>query len=202
MSHETSWYVEKPCEHCEKGYRAKRRSKWGIPSRFCSNACKYAHQKTFVVLICENCKNPFTLKKHVLSSKRTQGPRRFCSHDCKHESWKRHGKSDKRSLLPHRNGSGYIYLYAHDHPSVQGKDYKRVAEHRLVMEKMLGRCLLPGENVHHKNGIRGDNRPENLELWSRTQPAGQRECDLRNENTELRKRVSELESKLGGIQNV
>lgn len=51
-------------------------------------------------------------------------------------------------------------------------------EHRVVMEQMLGRPLLPRENVHHLNGVRHDNCPENLELWTRPQPSGQRVTDL------------------------
>lgn len=53
-----------------------------------------------------------------------------------------------------------------------------IAEHTYQMQKILGRPLVRGENVHHRNGERSDNRPENLELWWRSQPAGQRVKDL------------------------
>jgi len=60
---------------------------------------------------------------------------------------------------------GYIYLYCPEHPfSVRGGKGGGgyVLEHRLVMEKILGRYLTKEEDVHHKNGIKNDNRPKNL----------------------------------------
>lgn len=74
-----------------------------------------------------------------------------------------------------RHSGGYILVYMPDHPRA-ARGY--VPEHTLVMEEMIGRYLLPGETAHHKNGVRTDNRPENLELWTRSQPSGQRVTDL------------------------
>lgn len=57
-------------------------------------------------------------------------------------------------------------------------DGRRVLEHVHVMEQHLGRRLVPGENVHHKHGVRSDNSIGNLELWFVMQPSGQRVTDL------------------------
>lgn len=75
-----------------------------------------------------------------------------------------------------RNAYGYVQTWMPDHPGAFGKGW--VMEHRLAMERTLGRYLLPGETVHHRNGVRDDNRDTNLELWVTAQPSGQRPSDL------------------------
>ena len=84
---------------------------------------------------------------------------------------KRYNKSATRRVDQH----GYAHIKLVGHPRA-AKGWVR--EHIVVMEGVLGRDLLPGEEVHHVNGVRDDNRPENLELWVVRQPKGQRPADL------------------------
>lgn len=93
--------------------------------------------------------------------------------------WRRHGDplggKWEYGRVVHK-GSGYVMLRRVDHPAATKAGY--VTEHRIVMEEHLGRLLCPDENVHHVNGVKDDNRLENLELWVTHQPKGQRPADL------------------------
>ncbi len=75
-----------------------------------------------------------------------------------------------------RTAAGYVKLSAPGHPNAVGAAGQILA-HRLVMANHLGRPLLPGETVHHKDGDRSNNAIENLELWGSYHGPGQRHAD-------------------------
>lgn len=149
--------VDQDCATCNKKYTVDKSR-----SKHC-NQCRHTHRK----LACARCGNPRHYRAKLCLTCAALGKEME-----NHAAWK------GGTIVS--MGNGYRYLRVRgDHPRVKNRKSKwnYVQEHILVMEAHLGRCLLSHENVHHKNGQKLDNRIENLELWSRVQPAGQRVRD-------------------------
>lgn len=112
--------------------------------------------------------------KLIIASQVRNGSTKSCGCYNIEKSSGSNNKRWKNGKLNHP--SGYVLVLKDNH-----KEYKPskryIFEHRKVMELFLGRKLLKHENIHHKNGIKDDNRIENLELWSSSQPRGQRVPD-------------------------
>ncbi len=88
---------------------------------------------------------------------RPSSVRRFCNNTCRsqYQRWMVVRKTDER---------GYVYVRVSDHPDADSSGW--ILEHRVVMERHLGRRLEPDEHIHHINEIRDDNRIENLQVVS------------------------------------
>jgi len=145
----------KPCATCGKLFHHRTQR-----VVYCSDDCKYGTAE------CEQCGSTFQVVKNTTG--------KWCSTECSYES-----RVPTGSVRPHTDGYVLVKVPPGTPGSRKSPTMKRwMFEHRYVMQEHLGRPLLPHEEVHHVNGVRDDNRLENLELWSTSQPAGQRVVDL------------------------
>jgi len=195
------YVVEANCEKCKKLFKANWSTKYNRYTRFCSSECREQSRNGSEIRNCLHCGEEYKVFKCHLNRAKQRGTNQghFCSKKCGYDY------REKPEAGRTRYENGYICETAPDHPVVLARVAKGsrnyfIRQHRLVMEKHIGRILEPFENVHHKNGIRDDNRIENLELWSKGQPAGQRKDDLHKEIERLNNVIKELQSQLtGGI---
>lgn len=150
------------CKTCKEEmnvlYSQSHNSRGERLKKFCSRVC--ADRAKIVAVPYFTCGKCGEAKARTKTNKKKGAgynySQIYCSKKCQHDSLRKGGTIDK---------NGYRYS------TIAGK---QIFEHRAVMENMLGRALTSHETVHHKNGIRADNRSGNLELWSSRHGGGQR----------------------------
>lgn len=136
------------CQTCGTMFRP-----WKKAGRYCSRTCYLRSIKRLVPRRCEQCGKDF---------QPTNFRDRFCDKFCSTKWIAIHRSSAKGWTI---SSKGYKLILKPDHPNASTSGY--VMEHRLTMERQLKRFLLRSEVVHHKNGNRLDNRPENLEVMEK-----------------------------------
>ena len=146
-------------------------------------------------------------KERWVYLKKGKPPSKLCR-SCSHKGLSRSPEVRQKMSQAHFKGGryinseGYVLLFLRlDDPFFpMAKKGGYVLEHRLVVAKVLGRCLLSSELVHHKNGIKDDNRIENLEILNESSHQLRtmfcRNCELKKEIRLLRLQVKNLQETL------
>lgn len=152
--------IEKTCVHCKKIFMTKSL----VTQKYCNRVCKSRFRWAQGI---DNVTNSCVVCNKMFSSNALVG-RLTCGRECLIFYKKKTGDTKEG----HLNKDGYRIIARPGHANCNR--YGKVLEHTWVMSEHLKRPIRKGENVHHRNGIKDDNRIENLELWSTNQPVGQR----------------------------
>lgn len=181
-----------PCETCGTPVYANKSQREKGQGRYCSQACHNVGQtKEPVLKECAVCGKELRLKP-------SQARIQYCSKQCEGAARTLRPLNRMHNGKPARlDNKGYVMVYEPEHPNKSYSGFQ--LEHRLVVEKALGRYLNTDEHVHHINGVKDDNRLENLEVMDATDHAILSARDFRDgiqrqldELAEYRKRYGAL----------
>lgn len=179
--------VKTACETCG----VELYSTPSTPRRFCSKECHDTGQRVDKIMArCELCGTEF-------QRQRSQ-PRRYCGRSCYADARNSTDVGRLHNGKPVRKTQqGYLVVFEPTHPRSYRHGY--VLEHRHVMEQKIGRLLEPGEVVHHINGKKWDNRPENLELMEHGAHSSLTGMELREARAEMAAELAEYRRRYGSL---
>lgn len=179
--------VEFACKQCGKPFFMKAsfvreyQKRFGKDPMYCSIPCsalgRRADTEARNVFTCIQCGKVNKMRRYEMPGRtKYDKTQKFCDQACKAEwqrqdALRRHQAGEIKTHIK-RNGYAWISL-----PTLVTGKKGAILEHRYVMEQLLGRKLLPEETVHHKDGNRQNNKPENLELFTSRHGPGHRVTD-------------------------
>jgi len=177
--------IDRKCFTCGKENKG-----FGVNCYACSKALREANQKIVPCNGCGRTNVKIVLKSLVLCTtcNRKKREEEIPGYREKRILYNRQSHRKYRGKEPygplqrkpagegHVTKQGYKIISKVGHPNANS-DKGAIPEHIFIMSEYLGRPLKKGETVHHKNGVRHDNRIENLELWNKSHPPGQRVDD-------------------------